>query len=51
MGLLVAKVAIVMLLNSFNFDAVCKKEIEFDFGSVALLPKPGQLKIKIMQKS
>jgi hypothetical protein len=45
---LVSKVAIVKLLMSFNFEAVSKRELEFDFGSVPLSPKPGQLKVKIM---
>lgn len=50
MGLLVSKVAIVMLLMNYNFEAISKKELEFDFGSVSLLPLPGQCKIKIMTK-
>lgn len=50
MGLLVAKVAIVMLLKSYKFEAMSKKELEFDFGSVELLPKPGQSRIEIMRK-
>lgn len=50
MGLLVSKVAIVKLLLNYKFEAYSKRELEFDFGSVALLPKPGQCKIKIMKK-
>ena len=50
MGLLVSKVAIVKLLLNYNFEAISKKELEFDFGTVTLLPKPGQCKIKIMGK-
>lgn len=51
MGLLVSKVAIIMTLLNFKIDRVNKKELEFDFGSVGLLPKPGQCKIKISKKS
>lgn len=50
MGLLVSKVAIVMLLMNFKFEPLSKRELEFDFGSVALSPKPGQCQIKIMKK-
>lgn len=50
MGLLVAKTAIVMLLLNYNFEALSKKELEFDYGSVDLLPKPGQCRIKIKNK-
>ncbi|CRK87139.1 CLUMA_CG000948, isoform A [Clunio marinus] len=50
MGLMVSKLAIVLLLLNFNFEATSKEQIEFDIGSVALLPKPGQCKIKIMRK-
>lgn len=50
MGLLVSKVAIVMLLMNYDFEALSIKELEFDFGSVGLLPKPGDCKIKIMRK-
>jgi hypothetical protein len=47
MGLLVSKAAIVMLLMNYNFEAISKRELEFDFGTVGLLPKPGQCKVKI----
>jgi hypothetical protein len=47
MGLLVSKTAIVKLLINFNFEAMGKEELEFDFGSVGLLPKPGQGRVKI----
>lgn len=50
MGLLVAKLGLVKLLKSYNFEAVSKREIEFDYGSVALLPKPGQCVVKITPK-
>lgn len=50
MGLLISKVAIVMMLLNYNFKAISKKELEFDFGSVGLLPKPGQCMIKVMSK-
>lgn len=50
MGLLVSKVAIVMLLLNYNFEALSKKELEFDFGTVGLLPKPGECKIRIFKK-
>jgi hypothetical protein len=50
MGLLITKVAIVMLLENFNFLAVSKKELEFDNGSVGLTPKRGQCKIKVINK-
>lgn len=50
MGLVVSKVAIVMLLMSYNFKAVSKKELEFDFGTVGLLPKKGDCMIRIMSK-
>lgn len=50
MGLLVVKMAIVMLLMSYKFEATSKKELEFDFGAVELLPKPGQSGIRILRK-
>lgn len=50
MGLLVSKVGIAMLLHNYKFEALSKKELEFDIGTVTLLPKPGQSNIKIMQK-
>lgn len=50
MGLLVSKAAIVMLLMNFNFEALSKIELEFDHGSVGLVPKAGQCKLKISKK-
>lgn len=50
MGLLVAKFGLVMLLRSYNFEAVFQRELEFDYGSVSLLPKPGQCVVKIKSK-
>jgi hypothetical protein len=50
MGLVISKTAIVKLLMSYNFEAVSKQELEFDFGSVALTPKQGQCQIKIEMK-
>jgi hypothetical protein len=50
MGLLMTKTALVMLLTNYNFEAISKKELEFDFGTVALLPMPGQCKVKISNK-
>lgn len=51
MGLLVSKVAIVLLLANFKLEAVFKKEIEFDSSGISLLPKAGQCKIKIAKKT
>lgn len=51
MGLLVSKVAIVMMLLNFKIERISKRELEFDFGTVGLLPKPGQCKIKVVNKS
>jgi cytochrome P450 family 6 len=50
MGLLISKVGIVMLLKNYRFEALSNKELEFDYGAVALLPKPGMCKIKISSK-
>jgi hypothetical protein len=50
MGLVMSKTAIVKLLMSFNFESISKEELEFDFGSVVLEPKPGQGHMKITQK-
>jgi len=50
MGLLVSKVAIVLLLANFKLEAVDKKELEFDTSSISLLPKAGQCKIRIFKK-
>lgn len=50
MGLLMAKVAIVMLLKNYHFEALSIRELEFDHGTVGLLPKPGMCKIKILPK-
>ncbi|XP_070496893.1 cytochrome P450 6d3-like [Chironomus tepperi] len=50
MGLLVVKVAVVMLLKNFNFKALSIKELEFDFGTVGLLPKEGECVIKILKE-
>lgn len=49
MGLLVSKVAIVMLLLNFKYEAFSEGELEFDYGSIALNPKPGQCKVKILK--
>lgn len=51
MGLLVSKVAIAMILRNFNIDVVSEEELEFDFGGIGLMPKPGQCKIKLSKKS
>lgn len=50
MGLLISKVAIVMLLQNYRFQALSIKELEFDYGAVALLPKPGSCKIRVLHK-
>ena len=50
MGLLITKVGIVMLLKNFNFKSAVEEEIEFDYGTVTLLPKPGTCKIQISLK-
>lgn len=50
MGLLMTKVAIVMLLKNYHFEALSTKEMEFDSGGVGLLPKIGTCKIKILRK-
>jgi cytochrome P450 family 6 len=49
MGLLIVKVAVVMLLKNFNFKASSIKELDFDFGTVTLLPKEGDCMIKILK--
>ena len=49
MGQLVSKVAIVLLLSNYNFEALDQKELEFDHGSVGLLPKGG-CHLKVMTK-
>lgn len=51
MGLLISKLGLVMLLRNYNFEAVSKRELEFDYGTVPLRPKPGQCVVKIMSKS
>lgn len=51
MGLLVVKVAVVMLLNNFKFEALSLRELEFDFGTVGLLPKEGECVIKILKET
>lgn len=50
MGLLITKVAIVMLLKYYRFEALSIKELEFDVGTVGLLPKSGTCKIKVLPK-
>jgi hypothetical protein len=50
MGLLVSKVAIVMLLNNYNFEALSKKEIEFDFGTFTIMPQSLTCFIKISNR-
>lgn len=50
MGLVVSKAGIVKLLMSFNFKAVSKRELDFDQGTVGLLPVPGQCKVVVMKK-
>lgn len=50
MGLVVSKLAIVILLRRFKFEAVKIQELEFDYGSVGLLPKPGMCKVRIFKK-
>lgn len=50
MGILITKIAIVMLLKNYHFEAVTIEELEFDHGTITLLPKEGKCKIKISQK-
>lgn len=50
MGLLIAEVPIVTLLMNYDFEAVSKMELEFDFRTIGLLPKPWQCQIKIKTK-
>lgn len=50
MGLLLAKVAVVMTLRNFNVEMVKREEIQFDFRGVGLIPMPGQCKIKLVKK-
>ena len=50
MGLMVVKVAVVMLLKNFKFEAVSNDELEFDFGSVVLLPKEGTCVVRISKE-
>lgn len=47
MGLLIVKVAVVLLLQNFNFEALSIKELEFDYGQISLLPKQGECIAKI----
>lgn len=51
MGLLVAKVAVVMILRNFNIEMVKREELQFDFRGIGLIPRPGQCKIKLVKKS
>lgn len=46
MGLLISKIAVVMLLMSFDFEALSIRELEFEETSVVLLPKQCCIKIK-----
>jgi cytochrome P450 family 6 len=50
MGILITKVAIIMLLRNYYFEAVTVEELEFDHGSVGLLPKSGKCKIRVLPK-
>lgn len=50
MGLMMVKVAVVMILNNFKIEAVCYDDLEFDYGSVPLLPKEGTCMIKILKE-
>ena len=50
MGLVIVKVAIVKLLMNFKFKPLHIEELEFDFGTVVLLPKEGKCTAKIMKK-
>lgn len=50
LGLMVAKVAIVKLLMSFKIEQHEKKELEFDVGTVALMPLKGECSVKISNK-
>jgi hypothetical protein len=50
LGLMVAKTALVKLLLEFNFRAVCNEELDFDFASIGLVPKPGTCKVRIDRK-
>jgi hypothetical protein len=47
---MVAKTAIVKLLLSFNFEALSNEELDFDYGSIGLLPKPGTCKVRVTSK-
>ncbi|XP_070497145.1 cytochrome P450 6d3-like [Chironomus tepperi] len=50
MGLMILKVAVVMLLKNFKFEAVCRDELEFDYSSIGLLPEEGTCKVKILKE-
>lgn len=51
MGLLVSKVAVVMILRNYNIEMVQRAQLDFDFRGVGLSPKPGQCKIKLVKRS
>lgn len=50
MGLLMSKVAIVMVLLNYRLEPTSIRELEFDYGSVGLLPKPGMCIARISKK-
>ncbi|XP_070497146.1 cytochrome P450 6d3-like [Chironomus tepperi] len=50
MGLIMVKVAVVMLLKNFKFEAVSYNELEYDYSSVVLLPEEGTCRVKISKE-
>lgn len=50
MGKIVAKVGLVQLLRSFDFDSIQKGEIEFHNYSVFLSPKGG-IEMRVVKRS
>ncbi|KAG4066500.1 hypothetical protein HA402_007136 [Bradysia odoriphaga] len=50
MGLLVSKVAVVMVLRHYKIEMVKREELEFDYRGVGFVPKPGQCKVRLVKK-
>jgi len=44
------KVAVIMILMNFKFEAFSYSELEFDYGFVFLLPKEGTYMVKTMKE-
>lgn len=49
MGKIIAKVGLVQLLRSFDFESIQEGEIEFQNYSVTLVPKGG-VEIRVIQR-